>query len=234
MPRRRSKSREQLVASAMNVFWQRGYFATSMEDLVAATGVNRASMYTDFGGKEALFLACLSAYQEQFASPAIAILLAGSDGTTETHDNGEIAPRHEVPQTPPAGLAAIEAYFDHFIRLHVRHGMPGPGCFCANVMTEIASHHTQIRRVVEQHLAQLCDAFYRALLAEIREQDTDIPTPELQGLADFLATSSQGLWSRARSLSDVEELVRFKETVMSLLRCRLRGWMRLQPQNEQQ
>ena len=221
MPRQRSKSREQLVASAMNVFWQRGYFATSMEALVTATGVNRGGMYTDFGGKEALFLASLTAYRERFSAPAIAILLAGNDSVstaceTINTDSGDVA-----EQKKPVGLAAINAYFDHFIALHVHHGMPGPGCFFANVMTELESHQTQIREAVEQHMQQLRDAFYWALSQETRARQTTIPEAELKDLADFLATASQGLWSRARSLTEIDDLTRFKNTLMSLLRSHL-------------
>ncbi len=41
----------------MTVFWRKGYEATSIDDLVQATGINRASMYGTFGSKEGLLLA---------------------------------------------------------------------------------------------------------------------------------------------------------------------------------
>ena len=47
------------LTRAMHAFWTRGYEATSMQDLVAATGVNRASLYATYGDKRALFTAAV-------------------------------------------------------------------------------------------------------------------------------------------------------------------------------
>lgn len=47
---------------ALELFWQRGYEATSMDDLVSAMGVHRASLYATFGDKRALFWAALRRY----------------------------------------------------------------------------------------------------------------------------------------------------------------------------
>ena len=44
---------------AMELFWARGYHATSIQDLVDHLGVNRQSLYDTFGGKDELFKAVL-------------------------------------------------------------------------------------------------------------------------------------------------------------------------------
>lgn len=49
----------------MAVFWRHGFEATSIEELVAASGINRASMYSAFGDKRHLFIAMLDHFQEQ-------------------------------------------------------------------------------------------------------------------------------------------------------------------------
>ena len=69
MVRPRSKSREALVDIAMKVFWKNGFSETSVEDLVAATGVGRGAIYSDFEGKDDLFLGCLSAYRKKCSKP---------------------------------------------------------------------------------------------------------------------------------------------------------------------
>ncbi|GAA4587161.1 TetR/AcrR family transcriptional repressor of nem operon [Actinoplanes octamycinicus] len=61
---------------AMRLFWQRGYAATSMADLVAATGVARAGLYATFGGKHELYLKALDAYATA-RDPAVVARLAG-------------------------------------------------------------------------------------------------------------------------------------------------------------
>lgn len=47
---------------ARNLFWEKGYHATSMHDIVAAMDLNRSSIYNSYGSKQALFLKCLDNY----------------------------------------------------------------------------------------------------------------------------------------------------------------------------
>lgn len=49
----------------MDVFWEKGYNATSMQDLVDAMQINRSSLYNCFGDKHSLFMACLKSYSTQ-------------------------------------------------------------------------------------------------------------------------------------------------------------------------
>lgn len=55
----------QTLSVARNVFWEKGYEATSIEDLVSATGVNRASLYGTFGGKRELYRKALEQFGEE-------------------------------------------------------------------------------------------------------------------------------------------------------------------------
>src|SRR5688572_18463542 len=50
---------------AMEAFWERGYAATSVNDLLAEMGLNRGSLYGTFGDKKQLFLAALDKYEAQ-------------------------------------------------------------------------------------------------------------------------------------------------------------------------
>jgi AcrR family transcriptional regulator len=50
------------IAAAMDAFWERGYAATSLDDLSAATGMNRPSLYAAFGDKRAIYRAVLERY----------------------------------------------------------------------------------------------------------------------------------------------------------------------------
>src|SRR5688500_6708652 len=50
---------------AMEAFWERGYAATSVNDLLAEMGLNRGSLYGTFGDKKQLFLAALDRYDAQ-------------------------------------------------------------------------------------------------------------------------------------------------------------------------
>ena len=48
----------------MHAFWARGYEATSMTDLIAATGLHKGSLYQAFGDKHSLFVGALKRYLE--------------------------------------------------------------------------------------------------------------------------------------------------------------------------
>src|SRR6202008_4821595 len=54
--------RNEVLDRAMTTFWTRGYEATSIDDLVEATGIGRGSLYGTFGDKRQLFLAALDRY----------------------------------------------------------------------------------------------------------------------------------------------------------------------------
>ncbi|MEA1652223.1 TetR/AcrR family transcriptional regulator [Nitrospirillum sp. BR 11164] len=47
---------------AMDAFWKSGYSGTSLDDLSAATGMNRPSLYAAFGDKRSLYLKALAHY----------------------------------------------------------------------------------------------------------------------------------------------------------------------------
>jgi TetR/AcrR family transcriptional repressor of nem operon len=49
----------------MRVFWEHGYHATSVQDLMKAAGIQKQSLYCAFGDKRSLFLKCLSLYSKQ-------------------------------------------------------------------------------------------------------------------------------------------------------------------------
>ncbi len=51
---------------ALALFWQKGYAATSMQELAEATGVQRGSLYNAYGDKETLFLRVFDVYRERF------------------------------------------------------------------------------------------------------------------------------------------------------------------------
>src|SRR5919197_2577678 len=63
--RPRSFDREAALERAMQVFWRKGYEATSVADLTEAMGINPPSLYAAFGDKEHLYLAALARYEQE-------------------------------------------------------------------------------------------------------------------------------------------------------------------------
>jgi TetR/AcrR family transcriptional regulator, transcriptional repressor for nem operon len=93
----------------MRLFWSKGFEATSMDDLVRATGVSRYGIYEAASGKEGLFLACLETYSQAIVTPAFADVERGD-----------------------ADIGAISGYFERQIAAGEHAGLPGPGCLMAN------------------------------------------------------------------------------------------------------
>ncbi len=187
MPRARSVPRADLVSRAMSQFWTTGYEATSIDDLVAATGANRQALYSDFGGKAALFSAALEIYSEEVVTPAFAPV-----------------------EAPGAGLEEIAAYFESQIARAESMGLPGPGCLMANTMTERAPHAPEVANTVARHTARLEAGFQNAL-------QSVATAPRASDLAAILVVFTNGLWSMSRIVSDAAALRRAVSVMLSVL-----------------
>lgn len=168
MARTREFDTEAAVERAMDLFWSRGFAATSVQDLVDATGVGRGSLYAAFGSKEGLYLAALDRYREQLATPMVTALRSGS-------------PVRDVVRGLLEGLAA-QAVADQRRR----------GCLMVNAATErCAVDPTVARRVrdtVAANEAALVEALTAARAAGQLAADKD-PV----ALARFLIAVTHGL-----------------------------------------
>lgn len=191
MPRETSFTPELLADRALEHFWEHGFHASSMEDLVKATGVSRHGIYGTFGGKKALFLACFDRYQSVVVTPAF-----------------------EVVEAEDADLDSIETYFATQIARGEALGLPGPGCFVANSATEVAPADAEVMAKVRHHNQRLRGGFERVL-----ERTYD--GPEVEALADILVVFTNGLWTMSRSVSDARPLRRAAQSFLGLVRGRM-------------
>jgi AcrR family transcriptional regulator len=129
---------------AMEAFWDAGYAATSLDDLAAATGMNRPSLYGAFGDKRALYLKTLAHYG---AGGQLKAALAADVPL-------EVALRHVY-------ALAIKLY------LSGKHG--ARGCFLINTAATEAVKSPEVRAVFAAQLRELDDIFaarFRRAMAE--------------------------------------------------------------------
>ncbi|MEO1493657.1 MAG: TetR/AcrR family transcriptional regulator [Pseudomonadota bacterium] len=194
MPRKAAHSQDHLIASALDQFWAHGFSATSMDDLVRATGVSRHGIYKAFAGKDALFAAVFERYDREVVSPAFAVV-----------------------EAPGATLEAVAAYLDHQISLAQATGLPGPGCLVGNTQSEPAAQTEAVQQAITAHRARLQAGFEKA----IRNEAPGLSTEEAEALALVLLTSAQGLWSASRVIGDADALRTIAATILDLLRKRL-------------
>lgn len=86
MARQREFDPDQLLDQALGLFWLRGYREASLDDLVAATGVQRYGIYSTFGNKHALLLAALDRYIEVIQATNLEPLAAPNAGLAEIRE----------------------------------------------------------------------------------------------------------------------------------------------------
>lgn len=174
MARTREFDTEKALEDAMQAFWDLGYGETSIEDLVARTGVSRYGLYSAFESKEGLFLAALGRYQDK--------IVGAMFGPVET---------------PDAGRAAIEAYFDRLIRA-ARKPNGARGCLMCNTAADVADDDALFAEKVAEYQRRLQDGFSRALKrARARgEIAADLP---IAATADYLLALAMGMLIAVRS-----------------------------------
>jgi AcrR family transcriptional regulator len=78
MARPRSFNRDEALDLARDVFWQKGFQGTSLDDITAATGLAKPSLYAAFGDKNALFLKVLDRYHQRIVAGAERTLNEGA------------------------------------------------------------------------------------------------------------------------------------------------------------
>src|SRR6202158_1198409 len=77
MARPRSFHPDEALDLARDVFWRKGFQGTSLDDITAATGLAKPSLYAAFGDKNALFLKILDRYHERIVANAERVLKEG-------------------------------------------------------------------------------------------------------------------------------------------------------------
>jgi TetR/AcrR family transcriptional regulator, transcriptional repressor for nem operon len=199
MPRAKGYVREDVARSAMNRFWAHGYYATSIDQLVEATGVSRHGLYDEFGDKRGLFLAAAGIYVDEVVTPAFARV-----------------------ERAGAGIDAIREYFLFQISLAAKKGLPGPGCLLANTMVESGPHERAFGQLVTRHLARLHRGFRGALENEFRRSG-EKSVGDAEGLARLMTIASQGLWSVSRVTRTPEPLSEFVDQLLQQIEERLKS-----------
>ena len=173
MARPRQFTERDALDRAMATFWHHGYDATSVQDLVDATGLNRGSLYGAFGDKHGLFLRTLDHYTETVVAPWLGVLEA--EGT---------------------GLAAIRRFFGLLVA-SAAGDRARRGCLMTNTALELGA----VDEVVGGRVARHYDAIVRALgtaLDRARAMGELAPAADIESLADFLACLTQGILVLAR------------------------------------
>ena len=127
---------------AMVAFWDNGYKATSLQDLVECMGINRASLYDTFGDKYSLFIETLHSYKLMYLKPFFAERMKA------------YSPRQ-----------AILGLFQE-VSTRVLKGEERNGCFIINMALELSPHDEKVAKIVNQSFAHMEKKFFRKLIEQ--------------------------------------------------------------------
>jgi TetR/AcrR family transcriptional repressor of nem operon len=168
MPRPREFNADAALNRALDVFWSKGYEATSVDDLCATTGLSRSSLYSTFGSKRDLLLRSVDRYVER-RTPDLAAILA---------------------QPMP-----VREAFATLARQFIEQIVSGPGrrgCFLGNCAAELPRGDRAALARVRRGLAQTEATFRAALMRAVAcgELPSDV---NIRALARFLTAGFQGL-----------------------------------------
>ncbi|MES0808483.1 TetR/AcrR family transcriptional regulator [Roseibium sp. SCPC15] len=142
--RPRSFDEAAALEAAMKVFWQKGFEATSLDDLTKAMGLSRSSFYSAFGCKQSLFLQALEHYSKN-----------GIRNLRKVADTAE----------DDAVDAMMQALSDP---------KGGPqGCMLINCITELAPHDEKVAEIGRRHLENIEETFAKVIDPEHPETVRD-------------------------------------------------------------
>ncbi len=183
---------EQVLDVAMNLFWDKGYRATSMADVVRCAGIGRASLYNTFGDKHALFLVAVERYQRNVHMDLIEMI----------SDSG--SPRAAIER-------AIEKVAEDAL------GARGNrGCLLTKSALELAAHDEKVRERVSESFDWLESAFESAVVRAQRKGEIRSDR-EARKIARFLVSSVQGLGVIGRTDPDPKQVADIVEMVLAVL-----------------
>ena len=168
MPRPREFDIDVALDRAMDLFWRKGYEATSLDELCDATGLSRSSLYAAFGSKRDLLLQSVDRYVERRA-PDLARVLT-------------------QPIPVRQAFAALAAQFiDQIVA-----GSGRRGCFLGNCAAELPRSDRAALARVRQGLEQTQKTFHAALMRAAARGEL-AADEDLDALARFLTAGFQGL-----------------------------------------
>jgi TetR/AcrR family transcriptional repressor of nem operon len=130
MPRPREFDIDEALDAAMITFWTQGYQATSMTDLVEATGLHKGSIYKAFDDKHDLFMKSLTRYL----------------------DDGYERARVSLSSTE-SPLGNLRAWLQNFVVLCCDQPVQR-GCLAMNSAIELGPHDDQVRELLLRHHAR--------------------------------------------------------------------------------
>lgn len=165
---------EEVLDKTMQLFWEKGFFNTSIEEILEVTGFNRAAIYKHFGDKKGLFLAMLKRYRAQ------------------------ITPKLTLPLTNQnQGFDAIKTFLMQFVQLRQSNSLLY-GCFLISTASDLPSHSQEVSALIQDFIDYLHQLFLNIFdhMKSEKELSSDVDS---KALADYMIGNVFGLLTLCRT-----------------------------------
>ncbi len=179
--RPRTFDKSEAMRTILQVFWQKGFTATSLDDVSAATGLTRPSLYAAFGNKEAMYLQALDAFAVKMAD-AVGPALRTAD----------------EPKT------ALLQFYQASLGVYFQANGQALGCLVYTTAISETATHPEIKNSLNRFLKRLDTALYRYF----RSLSPPVNEAKAMELAQLSSSVLIGLSVRARAGAPRDELDR--------------------------
>ncbi|MEM1000773.1 MAG: TetR/AcrR family transcriptional regulator [Bacteroidota bacterium] len=192
MARPRKFEEQDVLQRAMELFWEKGYHGTSVQDLVQHLGINRASLYDTFGDKHRLFLRSLIHYGASGGDQLLNLL------------ESDFPLRQKLS-------SMLKTAVDNPLSI------PGQrGCFILNATCELAEQDSEVGAYTQVHLHKMIAALEKAI-AHAQEQGEIRSHPDPRSLALHFYSTYTGMMMLSRSGACCDDLGRAADSALAML-----------------
>ena len=192
MPRVKLFDEDEVLNKAIELFWKKGYHATSIQDLVSFLGINRGSLYDTFGGKRELFDKAFQLYRTENLKGIIQFFEAQS---------------------------SVKSGFRNLFEIGIDESIcdvDNKGCFAVNTTTELLPGEDEILEVLQENKRAFERVFCDFLLKG-RENGEIQESKNLEAIARLFFTFFSGLKVVAKVQANREELMSSVDEILVLL-----------------
>lgn len=183
---------DQALRAAMQVFWSKGYEATSLTDLIEAMKISKSSFYQTFQGKHQLFENCIVHYQDRFISDMTDAL-----------------------EKAKTGRAFIEKTFNEMAD-KAKPNCDRRGCLIVNCVSEFAQKDPVIAALITKSIQKITDVFLTAIKRAQQEGDIS-KNKNPRPLARYLLSSMHGLTAMVKAGASPTEIREVSRVVLTAL-----------------
>ena len=192
MPRVKLFDKNEVLNKAMELFWKKGYHATSIQDLVSFLGINRGSLYDTYGGKKELFDKAFQLYRTN-----------NSNGVTAFFES-----QNEVKK-------GFRNLFEMGINETIT-DKDQKGCFVVNTTTELIPGEEEMLKTIQENKKIFEGIFYAFLLKG--QQSAEIPkSKNIKNISSLFYTFYNGLKVVAKVETNPKVLMNSVDEILLLL-----------------